>query len=118
MSDLPQHFRRLAEAVDKEHYALAQRKDDGEAAIHEFARIGSQLLELGLTVLGEVPELDLKDVEAAVLAVRASLGERLVEPPGLPAESQQTTRVLRVGGLTITVGTERTDNVWPDDDGR
>ncbi|WP_236791857.1 hypothetical protein [Amycolatopsis sp. GM8] len=103
MQELPKQLRHLAKAVDKRHYALAQRKDDGQVAINEFARMGRQLLEMGLTVLGEVPELDLAEVEASVLAVRASLRDRLADSPEFSADLQRRVRVLRFGGISVTV---------------
>lgn len=88
-------------------YPLIQRKDDGAFAIDELARLGCCLLEMGVEALGEVPYIDCTELQASVLAVMAAVNERLRQPPTPPAESQQTTRVLRLRGLTLTVTTER-----------
>jgi hypothetical protein len=101
---------RLDNAVDREIYSLAQRKDDGEVAINQCARIGCHLLESGLNALSEVPDLDLKEAEAAILAVRTTVSDRLREPPTPPVETRRSTRGFRLGGLTLTVSTERTDD--------
>jgi hypothetical protein len=102
-----QRLRHLDHAVDAEIIPRTLRKDDGQAAINELAGLGCRLLEMGVEVLGEVPEFDRTELEVAVLAVMTSLGNRLAEPPEPVVKRQQTARVLRLGGLSITVATER-----------
>jgi hypothetical protein len=105
--DLPKHMYRLGKVLEKEHHALAERKDDGHEAIDQFARLGDYLLETGVNVLSEVPELDTRNLEDAALAVRSVLADRLREPPSRAYEIRRKARTWRLGGITVSVFAER-----------
>ncbi|WP_236793304.1 hypothetical protein [Amycolatopsis sp. GM8] len=105
-----QQLRHLDRALETETVPLFERKDDGEIAVNELAGIALCLLEMGMEMLSAVPEFDSAELDAAVLDAVTVLNDRVREPPDAPAKPQYDTHVLRVGGLVLTVSTERTDS--------
>jgi hypothetical protein len=116
--DVSEPIRRLDTAVDAEIIPLIERKDDGEIAEDQLATIGCRLLEMGVEVLAEVPNLDLDQLEATVLAVMTAAHARLREPPAPAAEPRVTTRRWQFGGGVLTVAVERIDDPPTDDEGQ
>ncbi|GAB2991971.1 hypothetical protein LWP59_33905 [Amycolatopsis acidiphila] len=101
MTDLSERLRRLDRAVDTETAALLDRKAEDVEAISQLARIGRHLLELGACLLAEVPDIDLDDLDTALIGIVAAT----LDQPGGPHRRR---RELRLGGLTIRVTAERT----------
>ncbi|WP_374202720.1 GntR family transcriptional regulator [Amycolatopsis sp. GM8] len=100
-------------ALETETVPLFERKDAGETAVNELAGIALCPLEMGMEMLGAVPEFDSTELDAAVLSVLTALNDRVREAPDAPTKPQYDTRVLHVGGLVLTLSTQRPATAAP-----
>ncbi|GAA4663995.1 MULTISPECIES: hypothetical protein [Amycolatopsis] len=116
MNDAAHHnlntrLRRIDQAVEAATADLLRHRHN-ERALDDLVVVGRRLLELSVDLLSHAPDLDLAELDNALMGVVAATLDRPATPPDLP---HRRVRLLRLGPLTLTVITERSHVPEPDD---